>query len=59
MINQLLLVSLGKKHILYVWWFFKCYEIKSEDLISMKQTDEKRGSELKDKDSVLNLIFQS
>ena len=35
----------------------KCYEIKSEDLISMKQTDEKRESELKDKDSVLNLIF--
>ena len=37
--------------------FLSVMKINSEDLISRKQTDEKRGSELKDKDSVLNLIF--
>ena len=37
--------------------FLSVMKINSEDLISRKQTDEKRESELKDKDSVLNLIF--
>ena len=39
--------------------FLSVMKINSEDLIPRKQTDEKRESELKDKDSVLNLIFQS
>lgn len=37
--------------------FLNVMKINSEDLISMKQTDEKTESELKDKDSVL--VFQS
>ena len=57
MINQLLLVSL-EKNIYYMYDdFLSVMKINSEDLISRKQTDEKRESELKDKDSVLNLIF--
>ena len=33
--------------------FLSVMKINSEDLISMKQTDEKTESELKDKDSIL------
>ena len=56
MINQLLPVLCIIRKITYIicmMIFLSVMKINSEDLISMKQTDEKTESELKDKDSIL------
>ena len=56
MINQLLPVLCVIRKITYIicmMIFLSVMKINSEDLISMKQTDEKTESELKDKDSIL------